>query len=63
MIFDEYIDPKNNPADRRLHEYSIPLTDFWDTNTTITFQTTSGPAGSSIYDTAGFGNPVILAPE
>jgi|GEM_PF-4797007 len=59
-IFDEYVDPKNIKADRKLHQHEIPLTACHGKKSEITFQTKSGPNHDSKYDTAGFGDPRIV---
>ena len=60
LLFNKYIDPKNLEADRGLHEQNIDLKQYWGKNITLTFQTKSGPKNSSMYDTAGWGNPRIV---
>ena len=60
ILYDKYIDPKNNVDDRRLFHEQINLTRYWDKNTEIVLQTKSGPNNNSMYDTAGWGNPRII---
>lgn len=58
-LFSQYIDPKNNPADRKWHYYSIPFDTCWGSNTTISFATLSGPKNNNAYDWAYWINPRI----
>ena len=59
-VFNKYIDPKNNIKDRRLHHQQINLIKYSGQTVNITLMTKSGPNNSSIYDTAGWGNPRII---
>jgi tetratricopeptide (TPR) repeat protein len=61
-IFDEYIDPKNVLADRRWHDYELPLDPWAGYAVTLTFSTTPGPNGNDHYDWAGWGAPRIVQP-
>jgi len=63
VLYDRYIDPKNDPGDRRLFEAEVDVSEYWGHNATFVFQTRSGPRNSSIYDTAGWGNPRLIKIE
>ena len=57
-IFSEYIDPKNNPEDRKWHDFAVELSDYADKNVTIIFATS--PNMDTNYDWAWWGEPRIL---
>ena len=59
-VFDQYIDPKKNLADRRWVDSKIDLTPFAGQTVIITLSTNSGPAGDNRFDWAGWGNVSIL---
>jgi len=59
-LFDRYIDPKNNVADRKLFKEQVDLRRYWGKDIELVLQTKSGPNNNSIYDTAGWGNPRIV---
>jgi hypothetical protein len=61
VLFDKYADPKNNPEDRKLFEEDVDVSSMWGQESEIVFQTLSGPNNSSMYDTAGWGNPRLVA--
>jgi hypothetical protein len=60
-IFSQYIDPKNNPVDRKWQYYSIPFGSCSGNNTKISFATSPGPKNDSAYDWAYWINPRIVA--
>jgi len=60
ILFDKYIDPKNNQDDRGLFEEDVDVSRFWGKDCEMVFQTMSGPNDSSMYDTAGWGNPRLV---
>ena len=60
IVFDRYIDPKNIPEDRGLHHHEIDLTPYWGKEVNLNLTASSGRNNSSIYDTAGWGNPRIV---
>jgi hypothetical protein len=53
-LFRRYIDPKNNPADRRWLDCAVPLGQFAGRNVDLVLTTTPGPAGDFSYDHAGW---------
>ncbi len=59
-IYQKYVDPKNNPGDRRLHEEEVDVTRYWNRTVDLVFMTRSGPSNDSRYDTAGWGNPRLV---
>ena len=62
-LYSEYIDPKNNPGDRRWFDASTPLDRWAGQTVTLTFATGVGPQGNADYDWAGWGNPRIILPD
>ena len=60
LVFDKYIDPKSNPLDRKLHPEEISLTPYAGKKIKLILMTKSGPNNSSMYDTAGWGEPRIV---
>lgn len=60
QIFSKYIDPKNNPEERKWNDSEVDLSNYADKNVTIIFSTSSGPNNDSNYDWAWWGNPVIV---
>lgn len=59
VIFQEYIDPKNVPADRRWLNYSLDLSAYGGKRAKIIFETRPGPQNDNSYDWAGWGEPEI----
>lgn len=62
QIFSKYIDPKNNPSDRRWHSETIDLTPYRGKTITLAFETNAGPEGDNRYDWAGWGEARLLHP-
>jgi len=60
-VLSRYLDPKNNPADRRWEPVRVDLSAFAGRAIVLTFATTGGPAGNINYDWAGFSDPTIEA--
>lgn len=62
VLLDTYIDPKNNPEDRKWHPFSVSLDDVANSTATITFETLAGE-GMLALDTDSdwglWGNPVM----
>ena len=58
-IFSQYTDPKNNPADRKWQNYSIPFDTCIGNNTKVSFATSSGPKNDNSDDWAYWINPRI----
>jgi len=56
-LFDRYIDPKHNPAERKWIEESVDLTPFLGSQIDLLFSTAPGPAGDTCMDWAGWGDP------
>jgi tetratricopeptide (TPR) repeat protein len=61
-IFSSYIDPKNNPSQRRWTENKIDMSYWAGQAVTITFSTGCGPNANCDYDWAGWGEPRISQP-
>lgn len=60
LIFSKYIDPKNNISDRKWHDYCLDISKYVGKKAKIGFVTSPGPNNSTIYDWAGWGNPIII---
>jgi hypothetical protein len=56
-LYDRYINPKHNPAERRWIEESVDLSRYLGQNIELLFTTTPGPAGDTCMDWAGWGDP------
>ena len=56
-LYSRYIDPKQNPAERRWTSESVDLSKYLDQIVELLFTTTPGPAGNSCMDWAGWGDP------
>jgi hypothetical protein len=61
LIFSKWIDPKNNPEDRKWFDYSLDLQPFHGQKVTFIFRTTDGPRGDNRYDWAGWSRPMITS--
>ena len=61
-MFSKYIDPKNNPCDRRWFNESINLEKWAGRDLTLRFHTDSGPEGRNDWDLAYWGN-IQLVPS
>jgi len=53
-IFSQYIDPKNNPADRKWYCSEINVSQYRNKTISLSFVTLPGPTGNSSYDWAGW---------
>lgn len=59
VIFQQYIDPKNVPAERRWLNYSLDLSAYGGERVNVIFETRPGPQNDNRYDWAGWGEPAI----
>jgi tetratricopeptide (TPR) repeat protein len=59
-LWSTYIDPKQNPGDRRWHPVTLDLSAYTGRKITLVLGTSSGPAGDNRYDWAGWGAPRLL---
>lgn len=60
IIFSKYIDPKNDPLDRKWHDFEIPLNNYAGENVTISFVTSPGPKNDCTFDWAYWGEPRVV---
>jgi hypothetical protein len=60
QVFSEYLDPKNNPNQRKWNEYSVDLSDYTGQNVTLVFSTLPGPGNNTAWDWSWWANPEIL---
>ena len=58
-IFSKYIDPKNNPEERKWNDFEIDLSKYSGKNVTIIFSTLPGPNNDSRWDWAWWGEPRV----
>ena len=58
-LYSRYIDPKNNPDDRKWFDEVVDLKAFEGKNVSFTFKTSSGPKGNKACDWAGWSEPQI----
>ena len=56
-LYDRYIDPKHNPAERKWIAESVDLSAYLGRQIDLLFTTTPGPAGNNCMDWAGWGDP------
>ncbi len=56
-LYDRYIDPKHNPAERRWIAASVDLSRYVGQDIELLFTTNPGPAGDACADWAGWGEP------
>ena len=61
VLFSQYIDPKNNPSDRKWFDHKIDLRDFDGQTVSFVFSTASGPKGNTYFDWAGWANPLLTS--
>jgi arylsulfatase A-like enzyme len=59
-IYQRYIDPKNNPEDRKWFDEVVSLEAFEGKKASFTFKTSSGPKGNEMYDPAFWREPQIV---
>jgi hypothetical protein len=57
LLYDRYIDPKHNPAERKWIDASVDLSPYMGQNIDLLFTTTPGPAGDTCMDWGGWGEP------
>jgi hypothetical protein len=57
LLYDRYIDPKHNPAERTWMDGSVDLSSYLGRSIELLFTTTPGPAGDTCMDWAGWGDP------
>jgi tetratricopeptide (TPR) repeat protein len=55
-LFSAYIDPKNDPSDRRWHPQRVDLGPYAGQTIRLVFSTDPGPSGDDRYDWAGWGD-------
>jgi hypothetical protein len=63
QVFDQYLDPKHEPADRRWLDTRIDLGRFAGKTVDIHFVTLPGSAGNEDYDWGGWSTPVLIAAQ
>ena len=61
QVFSRYVDPKNNPEDRRWLDLLVDLSDYSGQTVDIIFEASPGPAGNANFDWGGWSNPVLVA--
>lgn len=61
-LFEQYIDPKNNPADRHWFDLDVDLDQWEGQRVALTWNTDGGPQGNGS-DWAGWSNPRIVQVE
>jgi len=61
LVFDETIDPRHDPAQRRWLEREVDLSPWNGQRITIVFSTTAGPAGDMRGDFPGWGRPLLVS--
>jgi tetratricopeptide (TPR) repeat protein/4-amino-4-deoxy-L-arabinose transferase-like glycosyltransferase len=59
-VFNRYLDPKNNPADRRWFDERLDLSRFGGQQVDIIFEALPGPADDYAFDWGGWSMPVII---
>ncbi|MEM4203751.1 MAG: tetratricopeptide repeat protein [Candidatus Methanomethylicaceae archaeon] len=59
-VFHRYIDPKNNPDDRRWFDERVDLSRFGGQEVKVIFEALPGPAGNADYDWGGWSAPVLV---
>ncbi|MCP4202552.1 MAG: hypothetical protein GY769_11530, partial [bacterium] len=59
--YSRYIDPKQNPNQRKWLEERVDLSDLSGQVVTIFFRTSPGPEDNRFYDWAAWGNPRLVA--
>ena len=57
LLYDRYIDPKHNPAERRWIPGSVDLNQYMGQNVELLFTTTGEPEGNTCAAWAGWGDP------
>jgi tetratricopeptide (TPR) repeat protein/4-amino-4-deoxy-L-arabinose transferase-like glycosyltransferase len=59
-VFQRYLDPKNNPADRRWFDERLDLSRFGGQQVDIIFEALPGPADDYAFDWGGWSAPVLI---
>ncbi|MDP3920828.1 MAG: glycosyltransferase family 39 protein [Candidatus Omnitrophota bacterium] len=59
-LFDHYIDPKNNPGDRKWHDFQLDLTPYTQQNMTLVLRTGPGPENNNAWDHAAWSGLEII---
>ena len=59
-VYSYYLDPKNNPVDRRWVDAEIDLSRFSGRRVSVIFETTPGNQGDTSYDWAAWSRPVLV---
>jgi hypothetical protein len=62
-VFNRYIDPKNDPADRRWYDAVVDLTAYGGKTVDVIFEALAGPAGDDGYDWGGWSWPVLIGDD
>jgi hypothetical protein len=61
QVFDRYMDPKHNSADRLWMDFQVELSRFAGKTVDVHFLTHPGPVGNSDYDWAVWSNPILVS--
>lgn len=59
-VFHRYLDPKNDPDDRRWFDERVDLGDYGGQAVDIIFEASPGPAGNTDFDWGGWSSPVLI---
>jgi len=59
-VFQRFVDPRNNPDDRRWFDERVDLSEFGGQAVEIIFEALPGPAGSFDFDWGGWSTPVLI---
>jgi hypothetical protein len=59
-LLNNYIDPKNNPEDRRWFDEQVDLSQFGGQSVEVIFEAGPGPEGNLNFDWGGWSTPVLL---
>ena len=60
ILLSKYINPSNNPCDRRWFDESVSLKEWSGKDVVLTFATDSGPSGDNSWDWAYWGNISVM---
>jgi hypothetical protein len=61
LVFSQYIDPKNNPDERKWNEYEVRIPAHTEGNLTLYFMTLPGPGNDSAWDWAWWGDMEFIS--
>ena len=61
LLFSQYIDPKNNKADRKWFDKKVNLSTLAGRKRSFIFKTSGGPKSTTAYDWAGWSNPQLTS--